>query len=142
MTGFVGTCLLFVIVLLTEIRDFPSNIWELVSLLVLTGFSLCLATIAGTFVSAFYIALFGFPVAWILGNRIRHPVAIGAALLSAFVGTAFAFWVLGGAWWTDGDGQEQGIWSNGLLPILCFAIPAGLIYRNFVIKALDESEFD
>lgn len=95
---------------------------------------LAIAVTAATFVTGFYLAVFGLPFAILLGERIRHPLALGFSLLDASVGAVVA--VTGGRLGiltSEGDGLPIGL----LLIVLCFALPAGYLYRRNVIAMRD-----
>lgn len=105
--------------------------------LFLGGLALAVGTIAATFVIAFYLCIFGLPVAILLGERIRHPLALAVSLGDALIGTIVAT-----------TGSKLGLfgradsfdWSPVAL-VLCFAIPAGYLYRRNIIAARDVAEF-
>ena len=98
----------------------------------MAGWFLAFALIASTFVVCWYLAVFGLPVALLLGERIRHPLALAVSLLDALAASLIA---TSGTWlgWS-----ESGELSVGLIAaVLCFALPAGYLYRRNVIAMRD-----
>lgn len=111
----------------------PDNLslWSIPGLALLT---LVIATMSTVF-CAFYIALVGVPVAWLLGRRLDSPLglaaAVGVALLMG-AGTSRLFW--------SAPVFEQDWWIFTLM-VMAHALPAGLFYRRAVIDARSLSLF-
>ena len=109
---------------------------EIIAGLFLGGLALGVGTVAATFVVAFYLCIFGLPIAVLLGNRIRHPLALAISLLDACAGAIFAT-----------TGTKLGLLGAGEFSleafalVLCFALPAGYLYRRNVIALRETSEF-
>lgn len=103
----------------------------------MAGVFLVFALIASTFVVAWYLAVFGLPVAWVLGDRIRHPLALAVSLIDAL---AASFIATAGSWLGL---SESGELSLGFLAaVLCLALPAGYLYRRNVIAMRDFDELN
>ena len=139
VAGFIGTAL-------TTVLYFGAFLAEKISqgTLVITlegvfsfllglGLGITVGTIGGTFVVAWYIAIFGLPVALILRNRLRSGLGLALAMATAIAAAYFANVTLS---FPGGPG-----WEPSVL-VLCFAIPAGLIYRRNIIALSDELEVD
>ena len=108
---------------------------DLFAMLVMGGIALLLGWVAAIFIVSFYLLLFGMPVALLLGDRIRHPLALGVALIDAAISAALV--VSGSAL----DLLEGGAFHVRTFAIvLCFALPAGYLYRRSVIAFRDEAE--
>ncbi len=137
-SGFIGTFILVVVLIAASIIDNElqfRSLDEFVLMLIALGAAISLGTIAGTFIVAFYLAIFGWPVALLLGEQIRQPIGMAAAILAAVTATLFALsWVWG---WSFFGGRPFSY--ETLIPIVAFALPASLLYRKHVIDALDES---
>lgn len=104
--------------------------------LILFGFALAIATIAAIFVVAFYLCVFGLPLAVLLGHRIGHPLALGISLLDAAAGALVA---------TTGSklgflGADE-FSAGAFAAVLCFALPAGYLYRRTIIALREQAEF-
>lgn len=100
------------------------------------GLALGISAVAATFVVAFYLCVFGLPIAVLLGNRIRHPLALAISLLDASAGAIFAT-----------TGSTLGLFNDGEFSpeafalVLCFALPAGYLYRRNIIALREQAEF-
>lgn len=98
----------------------------------MAGWFLAFALVASTFVVAWYLVVFGLPVALVLGDRIRHPLALAVSLIDALAASLIA---TAGTWLGL---SESGNLSPGFLAaVLCFALPAGYLYRRNVIAMRD-----
>lgn len=94
-----------------------------------------LAVTAATFVAGFYLAIFGLPLALVLGRHLHSPWALAIALLDA--GLSALFVVTGdrlGALDSDGPSLLYFLW------VLSFALPAGYLYRRGVIALREQAE--
>ena len=120
--------------------------WAATPMAVLNGLfylslMLVVSLVAATFVTAFYLTIFGLPVAWMLGKRIRHRGAWLLILPAILASAAFAsHWLLG-----DYSNQMDDWRTFDPIPfviVLGFALPAGFFYRQNVISMLDEAELD
>jgi hypothetical protein len=97
---------------------------------------LALAVIAATFIVAFYLAVFGLPIAILLGKRIRHPLALGVSLIDAGIGALVA--LTGSTFGIFGiDESSPGAYAL----VLSFALPAGYFYRRNIIALRDHAEY-
>lgn len=106
----------------------------LLAALVFTGALIAVGSIGGTFVVAFYLVIFGLPVALLLGERIRTPTGLLAAMAT---GAASAYAAMRWLWsmtWASGEP----VWNGEALVVLCFVLPAAWFYRRQVITMLDE----
>lgn len=137
IAGVIGTVSLMLIYATTAILGgaFTSpSLEDLLSFLVVGGAAIAVGTIGGTFVVAFYLVLFGLPVALVLGERIRSPgglvVAITTWLAAALLVSRWMFGI------PTGSG-ESSQWEEALV-LSCFVVPAAWFYRRQVIAMLDE----
>lgn len=90
---------------------------------------------AATFVVGFYLAVFGLPVALMLGRHLHSPWALAVALVDA--GAAALFAVTGdriGAIDAGGPSMLFFLW------VLSFALPAGYLYRRGVMELREQAE--
>lgn len=108
------------------------SIWAIPGLIV----AMLFITLIGTFFCAFYIALVGVPVAFLMGRRLAGPLGLGVAIALALATGLVAAGVLGASPVWGGDG-----W---LLPVLAtaYALPAGLFYRRAVLTSRILSPWD
>jgi len=107
------------------------SLWAIPGLL----FWLMVTTTIGTAFCAFYIAIVGVPVAWLLGRRLDTPLGLGVAVgLAALSGAA-----LGSAFWV-GPVFRDGGWLFALM-VMAYALPAGLFYRQAVLNARSLSPY-
>lgn len=136
-SGFIGTVCLMVIY--SSFAIFAGafgtlSLEDLLSFLVVGGAAIAIGSIGGTFVVAFYLVLFGLPVALLLGERIRSPagfvIAIAAGLAAAFV---VSRWM----WAMPSISGEPEAWEEALV-LSCFVFPSAWLYRRQVIAMLDE----
>ncbi len=97
------------------------------------GLAITVGTIGGTFITAWYIAIFGLPVALLLRNRLRSGLGLVLAIATAIAAAYFASLTV--------SFSGKPVWEPSVL-VLCFAIPAGLIYRRNIIALSDELEAD
>ena len=121
--------------LLLEMREFNGSIPNISEALLFSGFVaivLGFVVIAGFVVVAFYLALFGAPIAMLLGHRIAHPLALGIALVDAALAAAIA--VTGSLFQNSGTAFPIG----GFAIALCYALPAGYFYRRNVVAMRQE----
>lgn len=110
------------------------SIEDLLSVLVVSGAAIALGSIGGTFVIAFYLVLFGLPVALLLGERIRTRAGLGIAIAT---GVVAAFAVSRWIWGLPSISGETPAWEEALA-LSCFVLPAAWFYRRQVIAMLDE----
>ena len=139
ISGFVGTCILTLgaATLLFAAGEFATiSIVGFLGLLIAAGASIALGTIAGSVVVAFYLALFGLPIALLLGERIREPIGLLAAVASAIIASGLAMVWLSGAR-SDALDPNRVAWE-WIAAITAFAAPAFWFYRRNIIMALDE----
>jgi len=132
----VGSALTLVAFLLAGLIDegmaFAAvSFWAIPGLL----FWMLITTTIGTAFCAFYIAIVGVPVAWLLGRRLAAPLGLGVAVCLAVLAGA----VLGSAFWASpvfGDGG----WLFALI-VMAYALPAGLFYRRAVLMSRSLSPY-
>jgi hypothetical protein len=111
-----------------------ASLEDALSFLVVGGAAIAVGSIGGTFMVAFYLLVFGLPVALLLGERIRTPAGLLTALTSGLVAAYVAQrWMLG----LPGVSGEPSHWEEALA-LSCFALPAAWFYRRQVIAMLDE----
>lgn len=109
---------------------------EIIASLVFLTFALAVGMVGATFIVAFYLFIFGVPVALLLGDRIRHPVALGVSLVDASAGAVFAT-----------TGSKLGLLGSGEFApqafalALCFALPAGYVFRRNIIVLREQLEY-
>lgn len=106
----------------------------LLSFLVVGGAAIALGSIGGTFMVAFYLVIFGLPVALLLGERIRTPAGL---LVAMTTGLAAAYVAARWMWGLPGVSGEPLQWEEALA-LSCFVLPAAWFYRRQVIAMLDE----
>ncbi|MFM7379304.1 MAG: hypothetical protein ACKO1O_14440 [Erythrobacter sp.] len=108
------------------------SIWAIPGLV----FWLLLTTVIGTFFCAFYIALVGVPVAFLLGRRLAGPLGLGVAIGIALATGVAAAGIIGADSLWGGDG-----W---FFPVLAtaYALPGGLFYRRAVLTSRALSPWD
>lgn len=107
---------------------------DLLGALVMAGIFMLVGWVVAIFVVAFYFVLFGMPVALLLGDRIRHPLALAVALVDAVIS---AMLVVSGSALNLIEGDGFHLPTFGI--VLCFALPAGYFYRRSVIALRDEN---
>lgn len=97
---------------------------------------LLLITVIGTLFCAFYIAVVGVPVAFLLGRRLAGPLGLGVAIgIPLATGLAVA-----GAYGTASVWRDDA-WIFPLL-VTAFALPGGLFYRRAVLTSRALSRWD
>jgi len=107
---------------------------DVLSFLVVGGAAIAVGSIGGTFVVAFYLVLFGLPVALLLGERIRTPTGLAIAMAT---GLSAAVVVSRWMWRMPSASGEPAVWEEAMA-IACFVVPAAWFYRRQVIAMLDE----
>lgn len=111
-----------------------TSLEDLLSFLVVGGAAIAVGSIGGTFIVAFYLVIFGLPVALLLGERIRTPAGLLAAMVTALAAAYIAGrWMFG----MPGVSGEPALLEQALT-LCCFVLPAGWLYRRQVIAMLDE----
>ncbi len=97
---------------------------------------LALGTIVGTVFCAFYIGLVGAPIAALLGDRIAEPYSIAFSLVAALTTSYVATSLLVGNFVN---------WTLDMWPLvglaIAYSVPAGLLYRRFVISERNMSRW-
>lgn len=109
---------------------------EILLMIIAAGFVIAGAVMGATFVIAFYLVLFGLPVAWLLGARIAHPLALGLALVDALISAGLA---VGGSDILSSGEDGTFPWVAYLM-VSAFALPAGYLYRRQIIAARETAE--
>ncbi|MBI1402345.1 MAG: hypothetical protein GC147_03925 [Porphyrobacter sp.] len=141
ISGLIGTACVTVIFMAAAALsgEFGSASLEtLIGMLVFTGTLIAMGSIGGTFVVAFYLAIFGLPVALLLGERIRTPAGL---LVSA--ATAVAAGMLAIRWmWGFTFPSDEPLWQHESLIVFAFVLPAAWFYRRQVIAMRDELPAD
>lgn len=92
---------------------------------------IALGSFGGAFVVAWYLVVFGLPVALLLGERIRTPAGL---LVSVATAAAAALMAIRWMWGFTALLNEQ----QETLIIFAFVLPAAWFYRRQVIAMLDE----
>ena len=111
-----------------------ASLEDALSFLVVGGAAIVIGSIGGTFVVAFYLVIFGLPVALLLGERIRTPAGLLTALTSGLAAAYVAQrWMLG----LPGVSGAPSHWEEAFA-LSCFVLPAAWFYRRQVIAMLDE----
>lgn len=137
MAGLIGTASLMIIYITAAglggaFSD--TSLDDLLSFLVVGGAAIAVGSIGGTFIVAFYLTIFGLPVALAMGERIRTLsgllIAVATGLTAAYVA---ARWM----WGVTGISGEPSHWEEALV-LACFVLPAAWFYRRQVIAMLDE----
>jgi len=108
------------------------SLWMIPATIVL----LLLITVIGTFFCAFYIAVVGVPVAFLLGRRLAGPLGLIAAIGIALA-TGLA--VAGGLGAASVWGEDA--WIFPVL-VMAYALPGGLFYRRAVLTSRALSPWD
>ena len=130
-----GVAVLILWLLLTEIPwVLPSSLKEIVWVLVGAVVGIGLALTAATFIVGFYLALFGLPVALVMGRHLHSGWALAIALLDAVASALFV--VTGDRIGATGPGGPSIL---GFLFVLSFALPAGYLYRRGVIALREQA---
>lgn len=131
----VGVGALIIWLLLTELTwSLPSSLSALALGAIGVTAGVGFAVTAASFVVGFYLAIFGLPVALVLGPHLHSPWALTVALLDA--GASALFVVTGdrlGALESDGPSILLFLWA------LSFALPAGYLYRRGVIALREQA---
>jgi hypothetical protein len=137
LSGFIGTaCLtaLFMAGALFRGDLFPPSLEGLISALMFTGTMIAFGSFAGAFVVAWYLVVFGLPVALLLGERIRTPGGLLVAMVTAAAAALIAIrWM-----WGFTLPSDEPLWQEEALIIFAFVLPAAWSYRRQVIAMLDE----
>jgi hypothetical protein len=136
LAGLIGTVCLTVTFMAAALwaGEFSTFSLEgLLGALVFTGMFIAIGSIGGTFVVAFYLVIFGLPVALLLGERIRTPAGLLAAMTTGLVAAYAANrWM----WGMPSVSGQPSAWEGAI--VLCFVLPAAWFYRKQVIAMLDE----
>lgn len=107
---------------------------ELLGALLFTGMFIAIGSIGGTFIVAFYLVIFGLPVALLLGERLRTRAGLAAAMATGAAAALVAIrWM-----WGFTASSDDAIWQDDALIVLCFVLPAAWLYRRQVLAMLDE----
>ncbi len=133
MAALIGTAGFVLLTLLFEPILHIPTLGELFSFLVMGGVATVFAAISALFVTAFFISLLGLPIALVMGETIRKPIALPVAMGVAAAGALFVAWRFSG-------GETDYFADERMLPFLLFALPAGYFYRRFIIAAMDAQE--
>ena len=136
-----GTIATFAYLLAVEppFAELSAGVLEVILFLTAMGAMLALATVAAGFVTAFYLFVIGLPAALLLRERIRSPSSLFIICPLIILAAGFVHHRTFGGLLYAGD-------SFSTLPsmalVLVFAIPAGLLYRHYIIAMLDEAAPD
>jgi hypothetical protein len=137
IAGVIGTaCLMIIYVMAATLAGAlsPTSLEDLLSFLVVGGAAIAVGSIGGTFMVAFYLVIFGLPVALMLGERIRTPAGL---LMAMATGLAAAYVVSRWMWGMPSVSGQPSTWEEALV-LSCFVMPAAWFYRQQVIAMLDE----
>lgn len=136
LAGLIGTVCLTVTFMVAALwaGEFSTFSLEgLLGALVFTGMFIAIGSIGGTFVVAFYLVIFGLPAALLLGERIRTPAGLLAAMTTGLVAAYAANrWM----WGMPSVSGQPSAWEGAI--VLCFVLPAAWFYRKQVIAMLDD----
>jgi hypothetical protein len=136
-SGLIGTVCItipFVAALLLDGFLSPVSLESLINALMLTGMMIAIGSFAGTFAVAWYLVIFGLPVALLLGERIRTPTGMVVAIATAAAAALIAIsWM-----WGFTAASPEAIWWDDALIVVPFVLPAAWFYRRQVIAMLDE----
>ncbi len=91
----------------------------------------------GTAFCAFYIAVVGVPIAALLRDNIEKPTAAWISVAAATLTAIAASYLMAGGGFSLQEAESQ-YW---LAALLCYAIPAGLLYRQSVVAARQLSQW-
>lgn len=131
----IGTAVTIALLSFTQLSwSLPSSLMEVVFALIGATVAIGLTVTAATFIVGFYLALFGLPVALLMGRHLHNRWALSIALLDAAAGALFA--ITGdriGALEDDGPSLLM------LLVVLSFALPAGFLYRRNIIALREQA---
>ncbi|QDH33012.1 hypothetical protein [Porphyrobacter sp. YT40] len=137
MAGLIGTVCVtvpFVAMLLVDGFLSPLSLESLINALMLSGMMIAIGSFAGTFVVGWFLAIFGLPVALLMGERIRTSAGL---LISVTTAAAAALIALRWMWGTTAA-SPKAIWEDDALIVFAFVLPAAWFYRRQVIAMLDE----
>lgn len=115
-----------------ELSPAELSLWMIPGLM----FWLLVTTTIGTLFCAFYIALIGVPVAFLLGRRLAGPLGLIAAVgIALATGLAVAGGLGAASVWGD---------DTWIFPALvtAYALPGGLFYRQAVLTSRALSPWD
>ena len=137
LAGLIGTVCLTVTFMTAAVfsgQFFPLSLESLLAALMFTGTMIAIGTIGGTFVVAFYLVIFGLPMALLLGQRIRTPAGLIVAIATAVAAALVAIrWM-----WGFTALSDEPLWQEEALIVFAFVLPAAWFYRRQVIAMLDE----
>jgi hypothetical protein len=137
LSGLIGTVcvtVFYVAALLVDGFLSPVSIESLINALMLTGMMIAIGSFGGAFVVAWYLVIFGLPVALLLGERIRTPAGL---LVSVATAAAAALTAIHWMWGVTAASPEA-LWQGDALIVFVFVLPAAWFYRRQVIAMLDE----
>jgi hypothetical protein len=137
ISGLIGTVcvtVFYVAALLIDGFLSPVSLESLINALMLTGMMIAIGSFAGAFVVAWYLVIFGLPVALVLGERIRTPAGLFVAIATAAAAAMIAIsWM-----WGVTAASPEAIWQGDAMIVFAFVLPAAWFYRRQVIAMLDE----
>jgi hypothetical protein len=134
LIGTVGVTIFYVAALLLDGFLSPVSLESLINALMLTGMMIAIGSFGGAFVVAWYLVIFGLPVALLLGERIRTPGGMFVAMATALAAALIAMrWM-----WGVTAASPEAIWQDDALIVFAFVLPAAWFYRRQVIAMLDE----
>lgn len=94
------------------------------------GAALIFMTIISTVFCAFYVALIGAPLAWLMGPRLGSATGLIVAIIAALSAGFIALAAVGA--WPFADGILA--WQVVTMTVV-YALPAGIFYRRDVLSA-------
>jgi hypothetical protein len=134
LIGTVGVTIFYVAALLLDGFLSPVSLESLINALMLTGMMIAIGSFGGAFVVAWYLVIFGLPVALLLGERIRTPGGMFVAMATALAAALIAMrWM-----WGVTAASPEALWQDDALIVFAFVLPAAWFYRRQVIALLDE----
>jgi hypothetical protein len=137
IAGLIGTVcvtVFFVAALLLDGFLSPVSLESLINALMLTGMMIAIGSFGGAFVVAWYLVIFGLPVALLLGDRIRTPAGMVVAMAMAAAAALIAMrWM-----WGVTAASPEAMWQDDAVIVFAFVLPAAWFYRRQVIAMLDE----
>lgn len=115
---------------------FIDSLSDAVAGLVMLAVMLGLGSIAGAFMVALALLIFGVPVALALGEKVRRGPGIFAAIAMALITITFlTIWLF-----DAGDPYSPAPMWEGIAIVAAFAVPAAFFYWRSVGYAFDELE--
>ncbi len=136
-SAFVGSLLVMAFLFATYAGDMlEPSIVSIAGVIMFAFVLMFFGLIFGTLFCAFYIGIFGSPVAMLLGERIERIEGRAFAILAALVASVIASALLMGG---RLDPSRDESWYSFFM-VLAYAAPAAHFYRQSVIEARELSD--